>query len=342
MIPDILHFGPVPIHLFGIFLALGFLAAGWAAGREFERKGYDPALASSAVVWAAVGGLVGARLWILLDAWPEFVRAPWTFLVTGRGLRGDLRAPLAASARARARRRDPRALPRALRRGALPGRVRAREPAHRLRAHRSAAREPHAGRGRRMVAPLEAGVAGGRGLRILLVTGALGLAVAGGLLALARRGPTLAPDFVVPDLAGRTVRLSGLRGKVVVLNLWATWCAPCIEEMPSMERLYGRLRDTDFALLAISQDEDGKRVVAPFVERMHLTFPVLLDPERQVGDRYGVTGYPETFLIARNGYVVEHVVGPRDWAAPDEIAALEALIAAGDRGGAPPAPRAPS
>ncbi len=184
-------------------------------------------------------------------------------------------------------------------------------------------------------------MAGSRGLRILLVTGALGLAVAGGLLALARRGPTLAPDFVVPDLAGRTVRLSGLRGKVVVLNLWATWCAPCIEEMPSMERLYARLRDTDFALLAVSQDEDGKRVVAPFVERMHLTLPVLLDPERQVGDRYGVTGYPETFVIDRNGYLVEHVLGPRDWAAPDEIAALQALIAAGDRAGAP-VPRAPS
>jgi len=85
MIPDVLHIGPVPIHLFGIFLALAFLAAGWAAGREFERKGYDPALASSAVVWAALGGLVGARLWIVLDAWPEFVRAPWTFLVTGGG-----------------------------------------------------------------------------------------------------------------------------------------------------------------------------------------------------------------------------------------------------------------
>jgi phosphatidylglycerol:prolipoprotein diacylglycerol transferase len=85
MIPDILHIGPLPIHLFGIFLALAFLAAGWAAGREFERKGYDPGLASSAVVWAAVGGLVGARLWILLDAWPEFVRAPWTFLATGGG-----------------------------------------------------------------------------------------------------------------------------------------------------------------------------------------------------------------------------------------------------------------
>ena len=85
MIPDVLHIGPIPIHLFGIFLALAFLAAGSAAGREFERKGYDPALASSAVVWVAVGGLLGARLWIVLDAWPEFVRAPWTFLVTGGG-----------------------------------------------------------------------------------------------------------------------------------------------------------------------------------------------------------------------------------------------------------------
>src|SRR3989449_4140217 len=97
MIPDILHIGPVPIHLFGIFLALAFLAAGWAAGREFERKGYDPALASSAVVWGAVGGLVGARLWIVLDAWPEFVRAPWTFLVTGGGFvfyGGPPRGPL--------------------------------------------------------------------------------------------------------------------------------------------------------------------------------------------------------------------------------------------------------
>ncbi len=108
-----------------------------------------------------------------------------------------------------------------------------------------------------------------------------------------------------------------------------------------MERLYAELREADFALLAVSQDEDGKRVVAPFVEHMHLSFPVLLDPERQVGDRYGVTGYPETFVIDRNGYVVEHVIGPRDWAAPGEIAALQALIAAGDHG-APPAPRAPS
>ena len=85
MIPDVLHLGPIPIHIFGIFLALAFLAASAAASREFARKGYDPALGSSVVVWAAVGGIVGARLWLVLDAWPEFVRAPAGFLWNGGG-----------------------------------------------------------------------------------------------------------------------------------------------------------------------------------------------------------------------------------------------------------------
>lgn len=106
-----------------------------------------------------------------------------------------------------------------------------------------------------------------------------------------------------------------------------------------MERLYARFRDRDFQLLAVSQDEDGKRAVEPFVRELGLTFPVLVDPERQVGERYGVWGYPETFVIDRNGYVVERVIGPRDWASPEAVAALEALI-----GGAatPSAPHGPS
>src|SRR5437870_7776787 len=85
MLPDVLHIGPIPIHLFGIFLALAFLAAGWVNAREFARRGIDPALASNTVVWAAVGGILGARLWLVLDAWPEFVRAPASFLLTGGG-----------------------------------------------------------------------------------------------------------------------------------------------------------------------------------------------------------------------------------------------------------------
>src|SRR5436309_14090841 len=85
MRPHVLHIGPIPIHLFGIFLALAFLAAGWVSAREFARRGYDPSLASNAVVWAAVGGILGARLWLVIDAWPEFVRAPASFLLTGGG-----------------------------------------------------------------------------------------------------------------------------------------------------------------------------------------------------------------------------------------------------------------
>ena len=85
MIPDILHIGPVPIHIFGILLALAFLAAGEVAGREFARRGLDPAVASSVLLWAAVGGIVGSRLWLVIDAWHEFASDPWSFLFTGSG-----------------------------------------------------------------------------------------------------------------------------------------------------------------------------------------------------------------------------------------------------------------
>jgi peroxiredoxin len=112
--------------------------------------------------------------------------------------------------------------------------------------------------------------------------------------------------------------------------------------MPSMERLYARLHDHGFQLLAVSQDEDGMRVVAPFVKQLGLSFPVLIDPDRQVGDRYGVWGYPESFVIDRNGYVVERVIGPRDWASAESVAGLEALMASDGGGASSPAPHGPS
>jgi len=180
-----------------------------------------------------------------------------------------------------------------------------------------------------------------RGVRIAIATAVVGVAIAGGLFLARRRGPDLAPDFAVADLQGRTVRLSALRGKVVLLNLWATWCAPCVEEMPSIERLYRTLRGSDFEVLAVSQDEDGRRVVEPFATKQGLSFPIYLDPEHQVGDRYGVWGYPETFVIDRNGYVVERVIGPRDWDSPASIAGLRTLLAGSD-GRPSPAPRGPS
>lgn len=85
MIPDVIHIGPLPIHIFGLCLAAAFMVAGQMAGREFERKGYDANVGSQVLVWAAVGGIVGARLWLLLDEWPDFVADPMHFLFTGGG-----------------------------------------------------------------------------------------------------------------------------------------------------------------------------------------------------------------------------------------------------------------
>jgi peroxiredoxin len=172
-------------------------------------------------------------------------------------------------------------------------------------------------------------MAGSRGVKIGLVAGVLGLAAALGLSRIGHGGPELAPDFAVPNLAGQAVRLSGLRGKVVLVNLWTTWCPPCRAEMPSMERLYQRFRGRDFELLAVSQDEDGKRVVEPFVKEMKLSFPVLIDPDHQVGDRYRVWGYPETIVVDRDGHIDEHVVGPREWDSPTSVAQIERLLGEG-------------
>jgi peroxiredoxin len=138
-----------------------------------------------------------------------------------------------------------------------------------------------------------------------------------------------APDFILPDLSGKTVRLRDFRGKVVVLNLWATWCTPCVAEMPTLETLWKRMAGRDLVLLAVNQDErtDGVR---GWVDGQELTFPVLLDPRAQVAHDYGVSGYPETFVIDRNGRVVHHHIGFRDWSEPEIVAALEHLLTTGE------------
>jgi cytochrome c biogenesis protein CcmG, thiol:disulfide interchange protein DsbE len=136
----------------------------------------------------------------------------------------------------------------------------------------------------------------------------------------------LAANFKLKDLNGNEISLASLRGKVVFLNIWATWCAPCREEMPSIESLYNDFKpDKDFVVLAVSQDTDSS-AVAPFVKQNHLKFTVLLDPRNEVGDRYGVDGIPETFIIGRDGRIVAHHVGPYDWSNADIREALEELI----------------
>lgn len=162
--------------------------------------------------------------------------------------------------------------------------------------------------------------------RVLL----LALVVVGfGLLLMLVRAPApeqrAAPDFVLPDLNGQVVRLSQLRGKVVLLNVWATWCPPCRKEMPTMETLYQKMKSTDFVMLAASQDVDGKNTVAPYLQEGGLTFPVLLDVNGEIGKKYGVTGYPETYIIDRQGNIVYHHIGYNDWSQPAVETALRRL-----------------
>ena len=88
---------------------------------------------------------------------------------------------------------------------------------------------------------------------------------------------TLAPNFTLPDLTGKSVNLTDYRGKVVLLNIWATWCPPCVEEMPSLEKLYQEMKGEPFEILAVSLDETGAEVVAPFMKKHKLNFPALID-----------------------------------------------------------------
>jgi len=122
-----------------------------------------------------------------------------------------------------------------------------------------------------------------------------------------------APGFTLPRLEGEApVELASLRGRVVLLNFWATWCQPCEAEMPAMERLHRELGSADFTLLAVSVDEDPEAVRA-FRDRLGLSFPILLDPRKQVSGAYQTYRYPETFLIDRDGRIVARYIGPRDW-----------------------------
>lgn len=121
-----------------------------------------------------------------------------------------------------------------------------------------------------------------------------------------------APDFELRDLRGRDVRLSSYRGKVVVLNFWATWCAPCRVEAPSLQRLYAARGGEDLEMLAVSLD-NKRDLVERFVSQYQLRFPVLLDPDRTAARAYAVNSLPVTLLIDREGRVAARIDGAHEW-----------------------------
>jgi peroxiredoxin len=138
----------------------------------------------------------------------------------------------------------------------------------------------------------------------------------------------IAPDFVLSDLSGRAVALSSFRGKVVFLNLWATWCPPCRTEMPSIEALHRAFAtNQDFVTLTVSEDSDVKNP-REYTRKNNFDFAVLLDPANTVGEAYDVSGLPESFVIGRDGRIVAHHVGPYNWANTDIRDALQDLLKA--------------
>ena len=135
-----------------------------------------------------------------------------------------------------------------------------------------------------------------------------------------------APNFQLRDLQGRLVTLSDLRGKVVLLNFWATWCGPCRVEMPAMEQLYRMFSRKDFEILAVSIDAQGVAVTRPFQQEYHLTFPILHDADYRVGLMYGVRSLPMTFLVDRQGVVRHQIFGARDWGASEGQQLVQMLM----------------
>jgi len=119
----------------------------------------------------------------------------------------------------------------------------------------------------------------------------------------------LAPDFVLPTLDGQSRKLSGYRGKVVLVNLWATWCPPCIEELPVLEKLEADYSSKGLVVLGVAGDEDPK-LVREFLDRSPLKIEVLLDTRGVIGTQYGITGYPETFFVDRQGRLRNKIIGP--------------------------------
>ena len=130
-----------------------------------------------------------------------------------------------------------------------------------------------------------------------------------------------APNF---ELSGG-VRLTDYSGKLVLLNFWATWCPPCVAEVPSLNNLYERFRDEGFVVLAISVDEE-EDVYKRFLERFGVTFPTVRDPERKVSVRYGTMKYPESYLINRQGIVIRKYINAQDWEHPEIVNYVRSVL----------------
>ena len=136
-----------------------------------------------------------------------------------------------------------------------------------------------------------------------------------------------APDISVVSLAnGNTLKLSDLKGKVVLLNFWATWCPPCREEIPSMMKLNSLMAGKPFQMVAVSIDEGGKSEIVSFFNKSGFLIPAYIDESGAAAKSYGVTGVPESFIIDKQGVIVKKIIGGLAWDSPEVVSFLEGLM----------------
>jgi cytochrome c biogenesis protein CcmG/thiol:disulfide interchange protein DsbE len=135
------------------------------------------------------------------------------------------------------------------------------------------------------------------------------------------------PDFHVMNArTGRPASLADYRGKVLLLNIWATWCDPCRVEMPAMEKLNEHLAGTDLRIVAVSVDKDGPDVVMKFVNSLGLRFDILQDQSGDIQRTLQTTGVPESFVIDRDGVIIKKIIGAEQWDAPVNEALIRTLL----------------
>jgi len=139
------------------------------------------------------------------------------------------------------------------------------------------------------------------------------------------QGRPPAQDFVLQDINGKTHHLSDYRGKVVVVNFWATWCPPCVSEMPSMQKAWDAVRQDNVVFLAINNGEDASRIQT-FQRKMPVTFPLLLDSESNIMFAWKARGMPSTFVVDPDGRLVYKALGGRDWNHPTILRVLRELL----------------
>ncbi len=132
-----------------------------------------------------------------------------------------------------------------------------------------------------------------------------------------------APDFVVQD-GDKKIALHDFKGKVVVLNFWATWCPPCVEEMPSLVSMQSKLKDRGVEVLAVSVDVD-ERAYQKFLRDHNVNLLTVRDPDQKSNSLYGTSMFPETYIIDRNGVVRRKFIGPVDWSQPDIMQYLTSM-----------------